>query len=142
MSWSLFSPDSVSWRRDGTDDLGSARTGIAETVRLTAIKILPIASRQNLGLVTDCHFDPSQDDDLASLNVARGWLPRTHGKKISLDTLYRWCQKGLKNGVRLEAVKIGSRWYTTRKWVQDFIRAGKPKSKTILQFFLLQYLHF
>jgi hypothetical protein len=70
---------------------------------------------------------PVQDDDLVSINVARGWLPRaSNGRKISLDTLYRWCQKGLKNGVRMEAVKIGSRWYTTRKWVQDFIRAGKP----------------
>jgi hypothetical protein len=70
--------------------------------------------------------EPHQDSDLVSLNVARDWLPRTRGRKISLDTLYRWCQKGLKNGVRLEAVKIGSRWYTTRKWVQDFVKAGKP----------------
>ena len=62
--------------------------------------------------------DSHQDDELVSLSVARGWLPRAQGKKISLDTLYRWCLKGLKNGVRLEAVKIGSRWFTTRKGKQ------------------------
>jgi hypothetical protein len=44
--------------------------------------------------------------------------------------MYRWCQKGLKNGVRLEAVKIGSRWYTTRNWLQEFVRAGKPNLKS------------
>lgn len=70
---------------------------------------------------------PTQDGDLVSLNIARGWLPRAaNGRKISLDTLYRWCQKGLKNGVRLEAVKVGSRWFTTRRWIQDFVRAGRP----------------
>jgi len=70
--------------------------------------------------------EPIHDDDLVSLNVARTWLPRLNGRKISLDTLYRWCQKGLKNGVRLQAVKVGSRWFTSRQWVQEFVRAGNP----------------
>ena len=85
-----------------------------------------LSKSDNWALSPPPKAESHQDNDLVSLNVARGWLPRTHGNKISLDTLYRWCQKGLKNGVRLEAVKIGSRWYTTRKWVQDFVRAGKP----------------
>jgi hypothetical protein len=69
---------------------------------------------------------PLQDNDFVSLNVARTWLPRSNGRRISLDTLYRWCQKGLKNGVRLQAVKVGSRWFTCRRWVQEFVRAGNP----------------
>jgi hypothetical protein len=65
-------------------------------------------------------------DDLVSFNVARSWLPRSQGRKISIETLYRWCHRGLVNGNRLQAVKVGGRWFTTRKWVQDFIRAGQP----------------
>lgn len=65
-------------------------------------------------------------DDLFSFNVARSWLPRSHGRKISIDTLYRWCHQGLQGGVRLQAVKVGGRWFTTRQWLQDFIRAGQP----------------
>jgi len=69
---------------------------------------------------------PIGDDDLVSLNLARAWLPKSNGRKVSLDTLYRWCHKGLKNGVRLQAIKVGSRWFTSRRWVQDFVRAGNP----------------
>jgi len=65
-------------------------------------------------------------DDLVSFNVARGWLPRSHGRKISVETLYRWCHQGLQNAARLQAVKVGGRWFTTRQWVHDFIRAGQP----------------
>lgn len=66
------------------------------------------------------------NDDLVSFNVARSWLPRSFGRKISIETLYRWRHRGLQNGTRLQAVKVGGRWFTTRQWVQDFIRAGQP----------------
>jgi hypothetical protein len=45
------------------------------------------------------------------------------GKKVSIDTLWRWCMRGLRNGVRLRSVLIGGRRYTTKQWVMEFIDA-------------------
>lgn len=45
------------------------------------------------------------------------------GKKVSIDTLWRWCMRGLRNGVRLKSVLIGGRRYTTKQWVMEFIDA-------------------
>jgi hypothetical protein len=47
---------------------------------------------------------------------------RGRGNKVSLATLWRWVNNGLK-GVRLETVKIGGTRCTSVQAVQRFIRA-------------------
>lgn len=57
-----------------------------------------------------------------SLNAAAKLIPgRTPGKRISKETIWRWCLRGLRNGVRLKSVLIGGQRYTTRSWVENFI---------------------
>jgi len=77
--------------------------------------------------------EPIQDGELISFNAARDLLPRSNGRKVSLDTLYRWSSKGTKKGVRLQAAKVGNRWFTSRQWLQDFIRAGNPDFTTLAE---------
>src|SRR5262245_20383235 len=48
---------------------------------------------------------------------------RRPGKRISVGTLWRWCQRGFRHGVRLKSVLIGGQRCTTREWLQDFIKA-------------------
>ena len=59
-------------------------------------------------------------NNLLSLNEAAGLLPRRKGKKISLCTLWRWSQAGIK-GVRLQTVPVGHQLFTTAEWLQEFI---------------------
>lgn len=55
-------------------------------------------------------------DELLSLSEAAKRLPQ----KPSPATLYRWRTKGA-NGVHLKCVRIGRTWYTTIRWLNDFI---------------------
>jgi hypothetical protein len=48
---------------------------------------------------------------------------RKPGKKVSIDTIWRWCMRGLRNGVRLKSVLIGGQRYTTKQWIKEFIEA-------------------
>jgi len=60
-------------------------------------------------------------DALITLAEATKLLPRKGaGKTTSLDTMYRWCQKGLR-GVRLQSKLVGGRRCTTRRWLDTFI---------------------
>lgn len=56
--------------------------------------------------------------------------PARHGKKTHLSTLLRWILRGTRNlagdMVRLEAVRMGSRWMTTREALQRFAEALTP----------------
>jgi hypothetical protein len=55
-------------------------------------------------------------DQLLGITAAARLLPgRPH-----CGTIMRWVQKGL-GGERLEAVKVGGKWYTTREALNDFI---------------------
>ncbi len=55
-------------------------------------------------------------------------VPGRAGKRVALVTVHRWCGRGLRNGLRLRAVKIGGRRYTTLGWVQEFIEASSRDS--------------
>jgi hypothetical protein len=63
-----------------------------------------------------------ENDELVSLAKACRFLDRVP----SPATLWRWRTKGIKNingeRVRLECVRVGRMWCTTRKAVADFIR--------------------
>ena len=55
---------------------------------------------------------------------AAALLPgRKPGKRLYVNTVWRWCMRGLRNGVRLRSVLIGGQRLTTRRWLQEFIQA-------------------
>jgi hypothetical protein len=59
-----------------------------------------------------------------TLTEAAALLPgRKPGKRLYVNTLRRWCMKGLRNGVRLRTVVVGGHRLTTRRWLQEFIQA-------------------
>jgi hypothetical protein len=59
-----------------------------------------------------------------TLTEAAAMLPgRKPGKRLYVNTVWRWCMKGLRNGVRLRSVLIGGQRLTTRRWLQEFIQA-------------------
>ena len=58
------------------------------------------------------------------MTEAAALLPgRKPGKRLYVNTVWRWCMKGLRNGVRLRSVLIGGQRLTTRRWLQEFIQA-------------------
>ena len=42
---------------------------------------------------------------------------------MSVETVWRWCRRGVRHGVRLRSVVVGGRRLTTRRWLQEFIQA-------------------
>lgn len=59
-------------------------------------------------------------ETLISLGQAARGLPRRRGRRpVHVSTLYRWRRVGLL-GVRLEAVKVGGTWCTTREAIRRF----------------------
>jgi hypothetical protein len=79
------------------------------------------------------------DRSLVSFAEARKLLPRSRDKPIHLTTLHRWRTRGVA-GIRLWAVKVGARWYTSEDAIRTFIerlsslRALPPKkSETALK---------
>jgi len=54
------------------------------------------------------------------------WLPLRSGKRLSLPTVYRWAQRGLR-GVKLRTVRVGSCQCTSEAWLWDFFnRLSNP----------------
>lgn len=65
-------------------------------------------------------IDPFNNDELLSLAEVSAMLPTLNGRKIHTATLSRWIHKGVR-GVRLDAIRIGNTFATTRDAVQAFI---------------------
>jgi len=57
--------------------------------------------------------------------------PARNGKKTHLSTLLRWVLTGAKapdgTRVRLEAIRLGGRWFTSREALQRFAEALTPR---------------
>jgi hypothetical protein len=67
-----------------------------------------------------------------SLAVAAAEMPPgRNGKKTHLSTILRWILQGAKapNGarVRLEAIRLGGRWFTSREALQRFAERLTPR---------------
>jgi hypothetical protein len=59
-----------------------------------------------------------------TLSEAAKLIPgRKPGRRVSTDTVWRWCLRGVSNGLRLKSVLIGGQRCTTRRWLQEFIEA-------------------
>jgi len=61
--------------------------------------------------------DPLNGQAMSLQEAAKSLPGRPH-----VSTLHRWRARGVK-GVRLECVRVGGRWYVTRKALQRFLRA-------------------
>jgi hypothetical protein len=69
------------------------------------------------------------------LNTAAGLIPPArNGKKTHLSTLLRWITRGAKSPsgerVRLEAVRLGGRWMTSKEALQRFAERLTPRLDT------------
>jgi hypothetical protein len=58
--------------------------------------------------------------------------PARQGKRTHLSTLLRWILRGARNlageVVRLEAIRLGSRWMTSREALQRFAERLTPRT--------------
>jgi hypothetical protein len=62
----------------------------------------------------------SPDDYTMSTGEVATYVQSRTGRRPSPSTVFRWIQKGV-GGVRLDAHKIGGRYYTGRHAVDDFL---------------------
>ena len=63
---------------------------------------------------------PAADEPLIHLSTVPSLLPPTAmGKTVNLSTVFRWVRKGVR-GVRLEALRAGGRWYTSKESLRRF----------------------
>lgn len=44
------------------------------------------------------------------------------GKRPSPATVWRWCKRGVRGGVKLEAVNVSGSWHTTAEAFAEFLR--------------------
>src|SRR5262249_11460286 len=59
-----------------------------------------------------------------TLSQAAKLIPgRRPGKAASLKTVWRYCTRGIRNGIRLQSKMVGGHRCTTRGWVEEFIDA-------------------
>jgi len=62
-------------------------------------------------------------DDLVTLTEATRFIPgRRPGKRISVNTLHRWCSRGIR-GRKLRSQLIGGHRMTTQTWLAEFLAA-------------------
>jgi Protein of unknown function (DUF1580) len=70
------------------------------------------------------------DETTISLHEAAAQFPgRCPGKKLNFSTVWRWVLKGVTaNGqvVKLQAVRLGSRWITSKEAIRRFSEALTP----------------
>ena len=63
-------------------------------------------------------------EELVPLPKVPKLLPRRpNGKRLHISTVYRWAQRGVRDGIRLETLRIGGTTYTSRQALQRFAEA-------------------
>jgi hypothetical protein len=71
------------------------------------------------------------DDVLLSLKeVAKRFPGRRAGKKLSVETVWRWSSAGVHNGIRLKTVLVGGHRISTLRWVNEFIESVNQAAGT------------
>lgn len=74
-------------------------------------------------------------ETLLTLHDAARLLPSNRaGKRVNFATVWRWVLKGVNtlegNRVRLEAVRVGGRWLTSREALDRFAASLTPSTDT------------
>lgn len=57
---------------------------------------------------------------LITLRQALRLVPRGGRKQLHLSTIYRWCSKGTRHGVKLRILLVGGTRFTTAEWLAEF----------------------
>lgn len=71
-------------------------------------------------------------EDLIDLDSASKLFPRNHrGKRPTRPVIWRWCSKGVAQGtIKLRYVAIGRRFFTSRKWIAEFVVEQNRRRET------------
>jgi hypothetical protein len=76
-------------------------------------------------------IDLSVEQPIPLTDVCRLIPPGRGGRRTHLSTLLRWIRKGAKapdgTTLRLEAIRLGGRWMTSRAALQRFAEALTPR---------------
>jgi hypothetical protein len=68
-------------------------------------------------------LDCLQPTEPMTLPTACQWLGQRTGRVPATSTMWRWCLKGVRGGVRLESFRVGGTTYVTPAMIQRFIEA-------------------
>lgn len=75
-------------------------------------------------------IDTTKETPIPLVEACRLIPPARRGKKTHLSTLLRWIMRGARNPagdmVRLEAIRLGNRWMTSREALQRFAERLTP----------------
>jgi hypothetical protein len=75
-------------------------------------------------------IDTTTETPIPLAEAAKLIPPARQGKRTHLSTLLRWIQRGARNPageiIRLEAIRLGSRWMTSREALQRFAERLTP----------------
>lgn len=66
-------------------------------------------------------------EDVLTLKQASVELSSVIGKRLDKSTLFRWISRGIQ-GVKLDGVRVGRDWLTSRQALTRFIEARTAKS--------------
>lgn len=76
-------------------------------------------------------FDTTLETPIPLAEAAKLIPPARQGKRTHLSTLLRWILRGSRNPageiVRLQGIRIGGRWMTSREALQRFAEALTPR---------------
>jgi hypothetical protein len=68
---------------------------------------------------------------LLTLREAAALIPGRGRRRVHASTIARWITRGVRapdgRRVRLRAVRLGSKWLTTRAWLEEFAAAQTPE---------------
>lgn len=85
-------------------------------------------SPENQGTISEEELALIANEGLTLAEAAKLIPSRKPGKRVDVNTVWRWCQKGLKGGFRLRSVLVSGTRYTTRTWLREFIQARNQAS--------------
>jgi hypothetical protein len=117
------------WMRETQGDLIRAKLWTLEADR--GSPALDEADTPPIGPIAATTVRGNETDTQAylSLTEAAKSIPgRRPGKRASLGTIWRWCNRGLRNGIRLKSVLVGGHRCTTRQWLNEFIEVMSQAS--------------
>jgi len=89
--------------------------------------VSPVPKRSNQAPRDKAMIDLTRDQIRPVPELLSGILR----KKIHPATIWRWTRQGLKNGAKLEVVRIGRKLYSTEEAVQQFAAACAADCETV-----------
>ncbi|MEM9366388.1 MAG: DUF1580 domain-containing protein [Planctomycetota bacterium] len=66
-------------------------------------------------------------EDVVSFSEAQSEIAAATRRRPDKSTMHRWRQRGV-GGVKLEAIRLGSQWFTSRQAITRFIDARTAQS--------------